>query len=448
MSKLIRFLMFVAVISSLISGCSKPASTPTLVPTAVPATLVPKATTVPEATPTASIIALKGTVFFPYDDPPFWQQQGKRWEATGYQMNYQVVPFTQLFNKYQTSLLGGERLDVIHVHDLWATTFGSMGLLRPLNDRITPEMIAQYPPGLFDKLSIADSQGNKQIVAMPLYLWTTNFYYRKDIFEANGVEVPKTFTEMRTLAKKLQGVAGADVYPFMNALGGSASTSMFCIVLRGEGGEILTDGKPSFNNEKGLAALEEIVGLVKDGSVDPASFTYNSGSQICEPFAQGKAMMIFGPPPTLNFCNNPDNSKVVGKVEFALMPGGSKNASASVHETGGRAIPITSQDPEAAWNYIQFVTSPDEVKQMTIALGRVPASLEVLNNKEVIEKYPIVTIIPEQLTYPSGMPVVHPKGVEISKVLADEIVSACMGQKTPQQALSDAETKVNAILVQ
>lgn len=432
MEKLTRrqFLQFTAtMLAATLAACGAPAPKPVPTPS-LPATPTPW----PKG---------DGKVIFPYDDPPWWRSQARKFEEkTGIKVDYQVVPFPQLFTKYQTALLGGERLDVIHVHDLWCATFGSMGLLLPLESKVTKEMTDSYPVGLLDKLSLA----GHIIYAIPLYLWVTQFYYRRDIFEKQGLKVPQTFEEMRRMCKELQGVEGKDVYPFLNALGGSASTSMYSIILRGEGGEILTGGKPSFNNEVGITALEEMVGFVKEGSVDPSSFTLNTGTLINDPFAQGKAIMVFGPPPTFTICNDPNKSRVVGKIGYDLMPGGSKQRSATVHETGGRAIPVTSGDPTSAWEYIKFINQPEELVDMAVSLGRIPASLAALNDQRVQQLYPVVKLVPEQLKYPSGMAVVHPKGVEIGKTLADEIVAACQSAKTVKQALTDAEANINKIL--
>lgn len=395
----------------------------------------------PLSTPVAKVIK------FPYDEPPWWREQAARFtEETGIVVDYEVVPFPQLHDRYQTALLSGEYdFDVFHTRDDWTAEWGTMGLLYPLDDLITDEMRADYPPGVLEKLTAVDkATGEKHLYGVGLYYWIWGFYYRTDLFEEAGLEPPETFAEMREMAKELQ--ERFEISGFITALGGSSPTTIFGMVLRGEGGEILTDGRPSFNNQAGLRALENLVGMVKDGTVDSSSFELSSSTKMIDQFIQGRAAMTFATPPTLVMAADPEKSKVVDQVAVALMPGGSVNRSATSHETGSRTIAYNANDPEAAWEYLKYVTQPEQMVEMALALGRVPARKSALNDPRVQEKYPLAAIVAEQLEYPSGMVVVHERSTEISEALARHLTAALRLEMSPEEALAKAEAEILSII--
>jgi multiple sugar transport system substrate-binding protein len=192
-----------------------------------------------------------------------------------------------------------------------------------------------------------------------------------------------------------------------------------------------------------------MVGLVKDGALHPSSLEETNSVASVDLFTQGDAAMFIGPPPTLVTAADPDKSKVVGKVAVALMPGGSVHRSATYHETGARAIAFNARHKEAAWQYIQYVIQPEQMVEMALTLGRVPARKSALNDPRVQEEYPLAAMVDKQLSAgPGGMVIVHEKGTQIGKALADHISFALHGEKTPQQALADAEQEILGIINQ
>lgn len=390
------------------------------------------------ATPskTANTVVKAQPVRIPFDDPPWWTNQAKHYTQFGFPVDLQVVPFTQLHDKVQTSLLGGAcDYDVIHAHEGWTAEWATRGWLEPLEGRLDEATLADYPASAI--LKQVGPDGKTHTYTVGLYVWLNSFYWRTDIVKE---EPPKTWDELIAMAAKY---GTADTPGFIVALGASSSTVLYGTILRGEGGEILTNGKPSFNNAAGLKSLDTMIRLTK--VLAPQSWAENSGSVTSQDFVAGTAVFAFAPPPTLVMAADPKQSKVVGKVAVGLVPGGSVNRSATYSENGGRAITACSTNKDRAWEYIQRVTSKYEMVYMSLALGRVPARISALNDPLVQSMYPLAKIVPEQLKYPAGMTVVHPRGTEISKVMADWLVKAMKGEVSAQEALNKAETDVKAI---
>ena len=389
----------------------------------------------------------KKEVVFAYDNPApvnYWRDQMQAWGETeeDIEVSYEEVPFAQLHDRYQTELLSGDpSFNVLHVRDDWIAEWAPKGWLHELDDLFTSDMRSHFSQGVLDRLS---SDGH--IYGVPLYFWITAFYYNTELFDEAGVSAPpKTWSELRDVAKKIQDATG--VHGFCTALAATNPANFYAIMLRGEGGEVLTDGKPSFNNDAGVRALQYILDLIEDGTLHPSSLEQTNSVGSIDLFIQRECAMYVGPPPTLLFAANPDNSKIVGKAVVALVPGGTVNRTATYHENGARAIPADAEDIEAAWKFIEHIVKTDQMVDMALTLGRVPADKSALADSSVQGEYPLAAIIAEQLdSGPSGMAIVHENATEIGDALSKQLIKAFLGEATAEQALADAEADIEGII--
>jgi multiple sugar transport system substrate-binding protein len=379
--------------------------------------------------------ATKGPLMMGYDDNPFWKDQAARFtKATGIEFNYETIPFMQIHDKYLTSFMsGGGEYDLAAVREDNIAEWAPNGWIEPLDTRITQAMRGEHFAAAFDYLTL-----DGKIYGVPRYVWLWQFYYNMDLFEKAGLSAPpSTWDELREAAIKL---TKPPEYGFIGTFGNQFSAiSVYTIRLRAEGGELLKDGKPAFNNEAGLAALQWFVDAKADGSVDPSSFETGSEDTTLSIFLQGRAGMIFGTPPTMALASDATKSTIVGKVGVALAPG-SKVPSATVSELAGIGITATAADKDAAWEYAKFVTSADEEKQAVLSTGVIPTQVSVLDDAEVRQKNPAIAAAAEQMKYPMGMAIVSPKQAELNTVIGNEIIAALQGTKVPEQALTDAES--------
>jgi multiple sugar transport system substrate-binding protein len=375
-----------------------------------------------------------------YDAVQFWQDQAKEFtEKTGIPFTYEAVPFPQLHDKYLASFMsGGHEYDLVHVRDDYVAEWAPKGWLDALDARITPAMTQQNFPGAFGYLS----SGGK-VYGVPRYIWLWQFYYNVELFEKAGIkDPPRTWDEVRAMARKL---TKPPQYGFIAPLGGFLSVNIYTIRLRAEGGDLMKAGKPAFNTPEGVRALQSLVDLVKDGSVEPSSFELPTTTEMTDVLTQGRVAMAASTPPTLAMASDATKSKVVGKIAVALIPG-SKLRSAGLSELGAVGITNTSEDKDAAWEYVKFVTSMEQQKKMALAIGRIPTYPALLRDPDVQRRYPAAALAAEQMKYPMGMPVVVPQQAEVNTVIANELVAALRGKKPVERALEDAERATLRVL--
>lgn len=380
------------------------------------------------------------------DDPPFWKEQADRFaEASGIKVNWEGVPFGSLHDKVLTALAGGDSpWDVIHVRDDWVAEFGSRGFLLPLDDRITPEIKGTIPTQAWDNVS-----WDGHNYAVPRYFWLYQAYYNTDLLKAAGYdEPPATWAEVAEMAEKLtadtDGDGTIDRWGLCETWGENFASFPFQYHLRAAGGELFdAEGKPAFNSEAGKRALTWMVEMAETDNYCPSAFELVHSGTMAELFVQGNIGMIIGTTQTFRMASDPDQSKVQGLIDAALAPG-DVEPSATLAETGSLAIPATAKNPDGAWEYIKFVTSAEEQKNMALALSSIPVVTEALQDPEVQAKFPHFAHVQEQMQYPFGM-LKHPNATEVNAAIARHIIAALRGTETVEEALQKAEEEVLAI---
>lgn len=383
------------------------------------------------------------------DNPTWWSEQAARFsESSGIKVNWEGVPFDKLHDKMFTAFAAGSApWDTIHVRDDWLAEFASRGFLMPLDDRITPEMKAQFPELAWENLSF-----NGHIYGVPRYFWLYQFYYNKDLLSAAGLTAPATWDEVTQAAAKLtadtNGDGKVDRWGYCEPWGENFASYPFIFHLRAAGGELFdAGGKPIFNSEAGVKALSWMVDMAKSGNVCPSAFELMTTGALTELFLQGSVAMMPCTPQVYGMAADPTKSKLtVGQIGTNLMPGDAVK-SGTFAETGGLAIPAKAANPDAAWKYIEFVTSKEEETRMAVEPGNVPANLEALADPSVLNKQPNYQFVAEQMKYPFGA-IKDPRAQEINGAIARNVIRALHGEVSPKDALDQAYEEVVSIMNQ
>ena len=145
---------------------------------------------------------------------------------------------------------------------------------------------------------------------------TRHLFYRPDLLEKHGVDVPETWDDVIDAC----GVLSAEdsiVIPFTIQLhAGWAWRSEFGNMLLGFGGKPLNDDNtPAFNSDEGVTALEKLVEIV-DACMGEEGLTYSiDDSQIG--IATGELAMAFTWASRAASMDDPDFSDYVGGIDFA-----------------------------------------------------------------------------------------------------------------------------------
>ncbi len=213
------------------------------------------------------------------------------------------------------------------------------------------------------------------------------------------------------------------------------------------------DMNPTFNSDAGLAALEDMLAMNDFLHPDAFSFTWSSNYNA---FGRGEGFMNIVWPSGYKYSMNPKTGPAThGKIAATVMPADTlpdgSSLSAGLFCWGyGYAVSKYSQNPELAYAYAQWMTSPTVSADAIPYLGGYSDPYRVNHMKQpterLVETYGepyldtlynnIVNTVPDFCL---------PGGFEYQDAL-DKEVHACMtGEKAPKEALDDAARAVDRI---
>ena len=328
-------------------------------------------------------------------------------------------------------------------------------LYADLNGLLPKEEIEGFVPSV-----IKASTLNDKLIMLPRAQFDVSaLYYQKSLYEDDAKKAafkekygydlapPKTWKEVSD-----QAVFFADppnFYGTQFAGKEEAINGRFYEMLVAEGGEYLDkDGKPAFNSEAGVRALDWFVNLYKSKAV-PAGTTNYLWDELGAGFASGTIAINLDWPGWATYFNDPKSSKVAGNVGIVPPPAGSSGKRTGWSGHHGFSVTETCSNKEAAASLVWFLTNEDSQKQESVA-GTLPTRTAVWDyviEQAASDPYKKEVLSVFQETAKTAFPVPQtPSWIEISNAVYPELQAAILGDKTSQQALDDAAKKATQIL--
>ncbi|MEM1431262.1 MAG: extracellular solute-binding protein [Pseudomonadota bacterium] len=263
------------------------------------------------------------------------------------------------------------------------------------------------------------------LFGIPFGSETSVLAYRKDIFEKHGIAEPETYDQLLEAACKIPEVEPGMGGMASRAASGHQASHAFLLHLAPLGGRIFDDQwNPIINNAAGVEAANALKTIVDCGPEGAMSF---GPAEAANAFSNGDAAMFMDSIAFMPGFENPDRSKVVGKVGYAMHPKGVRRGS----QTGGFgiAIPKNAENKEAAFLLMQWLTSK-EGDLMVAMQGGNPSRFSTYQDPGLNEKFPFSATFGEALKYadPDWRPIIPvwgkinaDIGTTLSKVLTEDL---------------------------
>lgn len=294
---------------------------------------------------------------------------------------------------------------------------------------------------------------NGKLYGLPLYQDCNILMYRADIFKKLGLDVPKNLEDLEAVAKEitqwgkkdgiygisLRGQRGMGVnewtWPaFLQAFGGSYYKNF------------PDDMHPNLDSPEAVEALEYYVNLIKRYA-PPGAANY-SYVEVQNDLMQGKVGMILDSATLGVRAEDPKESKVAGKLGFAVVPGGPNGRHPGFY-TWAVVVPARSENKAKAVQFLGWLVSPKIAPQIgwsapNQALDKV---YDYPPYKGYNQSQPLLKVMKESLAIanPDYRPRI-PQETEVGDAVSVAISEAISGNKTPEQALKDANRKVDQIM--
>jgi len=356
---------------SLILGACSSGAAPTSAP-AEPAQEQAQPTTAP-AQPAAEQVTI--TVWDYYGESSPIVPIVEAFEAANPNIKVQVeaLDWDSTLEKLNVVMTGGTPPDVVTLDMTWLPTFAPLGAFTDLNQFAQGKLNGvpldkAYSPGALKAMSY-----NDQMLAMLYDFDVYALYYRADIFEEMGLDVPTTWDELMAVGKKL-GEAGKGQYAVM------PDTFHAAQFIYENGGSILNEDNTAaaFNQPEGVEAVSFYANLPQEGAGYVWSF--EEGWEITPGLKDGRIAMFSDGPYYMGILKDAA-PEMEGQWKVAVHPY-SKQPGSYLGGTG-LVIPAKAEHPDAAWKFIEFAMTKENQIGVFENAGAAPALLEALQSDEV-----------------------------------------------------------------
>lgn len=210
---------------------------------------------------------------------------------------------------------GTSPYEIVHVDDALLAELAGQGKLLALDDLIA-KYKDQYNLDDIDPSLYGLGTVDGKVYGVPVDANTMHFFYNTEVFDKLGLKVPDTYDDLIAMCPKLKEADDAELPFTMNLHAGWAWRVEFHSLLKAFGGDWLNDDNtPKFNGPEGVKAVEKMMEVVNacmgtDGltwSIDDSEIGLETGTlPSAHTWASRAANM-----------DNPDKSKLVGKIGFA-----------------------------------------------------------------------------------------------------------------------------------
>nr|WP_017201839.1 sugar ABC transporter substrate-binding protein [Microbacterium barkeri] len=284
-------------------------------------------------------------------------------------VEYVNLPEDQLRDQLtQGVATGSSPFDVVSIGPLEVPLWTQSGWLAPLDKYLQDDTDfdeSDIVPAVLSGLTVDD-----QLYGVPISAESSMLMYRKDLFDAAGLEMPAnpTWADVTSLAGQIQDTSQnlAGICMRGDASWGASVAALNPIINAYGGVWYDDDWKPQLSSPEAVAAIDAYLNLQRNFGVPGAST--NGFPECLTAFTQGNAAMWFDATSAGASVENPETSAVVGKVGYAPAPVDKWDGNGWLW-SWNLSITATSKKQDAAWKYLSFFGSKEYVQLVGEELG-------------------------------------------------------------------------------
>lgn len=326
-------------------------------------------------------------------------------------------------------------IDVFDADVIWPAEFAQANYALELDRFIQKDGIDmnQYFPG-----TVAAGKFNGKQWAMPKFTDAGMLFYRSDIVE----EPPATWDELIEQASTLNGEEGTEFGYLMQAAQYEGLVCNAIEFIASYGGQIINENNEVVaNSPETVKAIEKMIEIVGSDFV-PDNILNFMETETETAFIEGNAVFARNWPYLQASSNDEERSKVVGNVEITTLPAGDEGSASTL---GGWMSMINryTEHPEAAWEFVKFMSSAEGQKITAIEGGSAPTLKALYEDPEVQEASPLFANPEFVKVLESAVPrPVTPIYPVISDIMQIELSKALTGDQTAEETAENMQTKI------
>lgn len=351
------------------------------------------------------------------------------------EVNVELMPIDRQMELASIAMSSqSDSVDVVYLNDSMLLRFSKNGWLEPLDD-LWEKYREQYKLDDFPQSVIDAVTYDGHIYAMPIQTNVELFYYRADVLAEAGVEPPTTMDEYAAAAQTLHSARMAGTIMTMKPVDATLNETHWYLNALGDGW-FDENAKPVFNSAANVAAIE----AMKDMSAFAArGFTAHGNDESTINLQQGLAAMGMQWLTRAAAMDNPEQSRVVGKIDWIAPPDGG----ARIANDGFAISAFSSKDREKM--FVMLAEAASQASMREGAQYSLPPRLSVLEDPELSEKYRWYPAAREALQTGVPFPAI-PDFLDAGEIMSRYILQAVTGELETQAAMDSAAAEVEAFL--
>lgn len=295
-----------------------------------------------------------------------------------------------------------------------------------------------------------NSQTEGKTYGIPFQRSTPVMYYNKEAFRAAGLDPeapPTTWDELVEMGKTLtlRDASGTVTQWGVRIPSSGFPSWLFTGLVASNGQDGLANDAGTevyFNTPEVIEALEYLVSLAQEHQImEPGILDWGATPRA---FMDGQTAIAW------TTTGNLANIRANAPFEFgvAMLPAKVRRGAPT---GGGNFYLFDGSSPEqlqAAVDFVRWATEPAQAAQWSIDTGYVAPRADTWET-EVMQTYaqevPGALVARNQLEY--AVPELATfQGPQVTQIMNDNIAAAIIGEKTPAQAMADAQAAADAIL--
>ncbi|MBZ8141726.1 ABC transporter substrate-binding protein [Rubrivivax gelatinosus] len=250
---------------------------------------------------------------------------------------------------------------------------------------------AQHFPAIVANNTIAG-----RLLGMPWYTDAGLLFYRKDLLQKYGLELPRTWAELAAAARRIQdgeraaGSADFQGYVFQGrAYEGLSCNALEWVSSYGGGSVVDAHGRVTIHNAQAARALDEAASWI--GTITPRG-VLNYGEEEARGVWQNGQAAFMRNWPYAWAMSQAEDSVIRGKVGVAPLPAGDGPGARSAATLGGWQLAVSRYSrhvPEAA-ALVMYLTSAEIQKRRAIGGAYNPTLPALYRDPELLAANPFM----------------------------------------------------------
>jgi len=349
--------------------------------------------------------------------------------------------YTDLHKKLQAAVAAKQVPAVTNVEVSALSTFADSGVFADLTPYVERDNLdtADFSQGMLQAYQYNDRQ-----YGLPLIVSTSIFVYNKTLLDELGVQPPQTWSEIEAFNSKTAVVKNGETERYAFSVPGW-DTWYYDPWISNGGGSIFSEDMKTvaFDKPESQRWIQNFSKWLKEGSMH-MGFGTGASSNMRTMFLEGKIAMVQHTSAVLKTYLK----EATFDVGVSFIPGDVERKS----HIGGAGIVMmdlaSKEQKEAAWKFIQFMTSSEHNINWAEKVGYLPtrkSAFESEEGKQYFERWPQYKTVFDHFDDVSPRPK-HPKYSEMSEEYKTVVGEMILNGADPLPLLESAVKKMNEIL--